>query len=84
VDSGSTNHVCNSLEGFLVTRQLNEGEMHLTVRDGTMVSVHSIGIIELYFESRVLILTNYLYVPNIRRNLISVTFFWVSVVIPLF
>jgi len=39
-----------------------------------MVPVHSIGIVKLYFESRVLILTNCLYVPNIRRNLIYVTF----------
>jgi hypothetical protein len=74
VDSRSTNHVCNSLQGFRVTRQLNEGEMHLTLGDGTMVHAHSIGIVELYFESRVLILTNCLFVPNIHRNLISVTF----------
>jgi hypothetical protein len=74
VDSGSTNHVCNSLQGFQETRKLNEGEMSVTLGDGTRVSVHSIGIVELYFNSRVLILTDCLYVPEIRRNLISVTF----------
>jgi hypothetical protein len=62
VDLRPTNHVCNSLQRFRVTRQLNEGEMYLTLGDGTMVPVHSIGIVELYFESRVLILTNiYMY-----------------------
>jgi hypothetical protein len=55
VDSGSTNNASNSLQGFQVTGQLNEGEMHLTLGDGMMVPVHSIGIVELYFESKVLI-----------------------------
>jgi transposase InsO family protein len=73
VDSGSTNHVCNSLQGFQETRRLNEGEMYLTLGDGTRVPVHSIGIMKLYFNSKVLILTDCLHVPNIRRNLISVT-----------
>jgi hypothetical protein len=68
------NHVCNSLQGFQVTRQLNEEDMHLMLGDGTMVLVQSIGTIELHFESRILILTNCLCVPNMHRNLISVTF----------
>jgi hypothetical protein len=52
VDSGSTNHVCNSLQGFQETRRLNEGEMYLTLGDGTRVPVHSIGIIKLYYINR--------------------------------
>jgi hypothetical protein len=48
--------------------------MHLTLGDGTMVSVHSIEVVEIYFKSRFLTLTNCLYVPSIRRNLIFVTF----------
>jgi hypothetical protein len=47
--------------------------MYLTLGDGTKVPVHSVGIMKLYFKSKVLILTNCLYVPNIRRELISVT-----------
>jgi hypothetical protein len=74
VDSGSTNHVCNSLQGLQVTRRLDEGEMYLTLGDGTKVPVHSIGIVKLCFNSKFLILSNCLYVPNIRRNLIFATY----------
>jgi hypothetical protein len=38
-----------------------------------MVPVHYIGIVELYFVSKVLFLSNCLFVPNICRNLIYVT-----------
>jgi hypothetical protein len=75
VDSRSTNHMCNLLQRFQVTRQLNEGEMYLTMGDGTRIPVNSVGIMRLYFNSRVLILSDCLDVPNICMNLISVTFF---------
>ena len=39
VDSGCTNHICNSLQGFQETRKLNEGEMFLTLADGSRILV---------------------------------------------
>ena len=74
VDSGCTNHICNSLQGFQKTRKLNEGELFLTLVDGRKIPVVAIGVFNLCFKSRVLILEDYLYVPNVRRNLISATY----------
>ena len=74
VDSGCTNHICNSLQGFQETRKLNEGELFLTLVDGSRIPIVAIGVYNLCFESRVLILEDYFYVPNVRRNLISATY----------
>ena len=53
---------------------LNEGEMFLTLVDRSRISVVAIGVCNLCFESRVLILEDCLYVPNVRRNLIFATY----------
>ena len=42
VDLGCTNHICNSLQGFQETRKLNEGEMFLTLADGSKIPVVAI------------------------------------------
>ena len=74
VDSGCTNHICNSLQGFQETRKLKEGELFLTLANGSRILVVSVGVFNLCFESKVLILEECLYVPNVRRNLISTTY----------
>ena len=74
MDSGCTNHICNSLQGFQETRKLNEGELFLALADGSRIPVVAVGVFNLCFESRVLILEDCLYVPNVRRNLISATY----------
>ena len=74
VDLGCTNHICNSLQGFQETKKLNEGELFLTLADGSRISIVAVGVFNLCFESRVLILVDCLYVPNIRRNLIFATY----------
>ena len=74
MDSGCTNHICNSLQGFQETRKLNEGELFLTLADGSRILVVAIGVFNLWIKYRVLILEDCLYVPNIRRNLISTTY----------
>ena len=53
---------------------MNEGEMFLTLADGSMIPVVATGVCNLCFESWVLILEDCLYVPNVRRNLISATY----------
>jgi Zinc knuckle. len=74
VDTGATNHVCNSLQGFQETRRLSDGEMHLTMGDATRVAVVAVGDVYLSFSSdKTLHLKDCLYVPSIRRNLISVS-----------
>ena len=47
--------------------------MFLTLADGSRIPVVAIGVCNLCFESRVLILEDCLYV-NVRRNLISATY----------
>ena len=44
--------------------------------DRSRIPVVAVGVYNLCFESRVLILEDCLYVPNVRRNLFSAT--WVN------
>ena len=74
VDLGCTNHICNTLQGFQETRRLNEGELFLALANGRKIPVVAIGVFNLCFGSRVLILEGCIYVPNVRRNLISATY----------
>ena len=74
VDLGCTNHICNSLQGFRETKKLNQGEMFLTLAKGSKIPIVAIGVFNFCFSSRVLILEDCLYVPNVCRNLISVTY----------
>ena len=48
--------------------------MFLTLANGSKIPIIAVGVFNLCFESRVLILEDYLYVPNVRRNLISATY----------
>ena len=74
VDTGATNHVCKSLQGFQVTRQLRDGEIHLQMGNNSQASALAVGELVLYFSrNKHLKLKNVLYVPEIRRNLVSVS-----------
>ena len=48
--------------------------MFFTLADGSRIPVVAVGVFNLCFSSRVLILEDCLYVPNVRRNLISATY----------
>ena len=48
--------------------------MFLTLADGSRIQVVAVGVFNLCFKSSVLILEDCLYVPNVRRNLISATY----------
>ena len=74
MDSCCTSHICNSLQGFQETRKLNKGELFLTLADRSKFPVVAVGVFNLCFNSRVLIMEDCLYVPNVRRNLISATY----------
>lgn len=74
VDSRATNHNCNSLLGFQNTKSLSNGE--ISFRPGTSVTVVArvVGVVHLYFDDfRSLILDDYLFVPELKRNLISIS-----------
>ena len=51
-----------------------KGKFFLTLADQSRIPVVAVGVFNLCFSSRVLILKDYLYVPNVRRNLISATY----------
>ena len=74
VNSSCTNHICNTLQGFQESKKLNEGELFLTLADGSRILIVAVGVFNLCFNSRVLILKDCLYVPNVRRNLIFATY----------
>ena len=48
IDSRATNHICNSLQGFRVTRGLNEGDMQLKMTFSASILVK--GILVLVFQ----------------------------------
>jgi hypothetical protein len=74
IDSGATIYVANSLQRFHTRRTLRRGERSIRVANGVEAEVEAIG--ELLLElnnSFILHLHNVLYVPSLRRNLISVS-----------
>ena len=74
VDTGATNHVYNSLQGFQETRRLADGEICLWLGDTTKVAARAVGEVSLRFGGhKLLVLKDCLFVPQIRRNLISVS-----------
>ena len=73
IDSGATNHVCISLQGFRETRSLLDMSFTLRTGNGNLVLAEVVGKVNLYFdEFRMIILRDCFYVPNFKRNLISV------------
>ena len=63
VDTGATNHVCNSLQGFQETRRLARGEIDLLMGDTSLVAAVAVGVVTLFFEGgKFLILDDCLYV----------------------
>ena len=72
VDSGATNHICCSLQGFRETRRLSEGEFSFKWGNGAQVSASAVGTVKLNFENSYLVLNNVYLVPCFGKNLISV------------
>ena len=52
---------------------LAEGEITLRVETGEVVSTRSVGNLKLFFRDRFIILDNVLFVPGMKRNLISIS-----------
>ena len=74
IDSGASIHVSNSLQGFRSKRKPSDAEVNLFVGNGNKVDVQFIGLVELKLESGfILRLKNTVYVPSMRRNLISLS-----------
>ena len=73
IDSRATNHICYSLRWFQQIRLLEERQKSLRLGNGEFIHVRAVGFISLYFENkRTLFLSNYLFLPNFKRNLVSI------------
>ena len=74
IDSRATVHVANSLQGFRTRRTLQRGERKIKVANGVEPEVKVIGDLSLELVDGFLLkLSKVLFVPSLRRNLISVS-----------
>ena len=54
--------------------RLAKWEIYLLMGDTMRVAAVAVGVVTLYFEGdKVLVLDDYFYVPDVRRNLVSVS-----------
>ena len=71
-DTGCIIHITNSLQGFSKTKEINNEVYNVYVGNGSKVAVESIGNVQLVLTSGfILKLSPVLYVPSMRRSLIS-------------
>ena len=71
---GSTVHVSNSMQGFLIIQTLNQNESCIVVGNGVKVPVVATGTYCLFLDiDCYLDLFQTLYVPSISRNLVSMS-----------
>uniref|UniRef100_A0A2N9EWH4 Integrase catalytic domain-containing protein n=1 Tax=Fagus sylvatica TaxID=28930 RepID=A0A2N9EWH4_FAGSY len=74
VDTGASIHVTNSLHGFKSKRRPYDGEVAVYMGNEEKALVEFIGVVNLPLASGgVLVLDDVVYVPSLRRSLISVS-----------
>ncbi|CAM8990125.1 unnamed protein product [Rhodiola kirilowii] len=73
VDSGATTHMCRDKGSFKSFAATNEGRV-LHMGDESSAPILGLGQVELEFSSgKIVVLCNVLFVPNIRKNIVSGT-----------
>ncbi|KAM1443641.1 hypothetical protein ACFX2I_039895 [Malus domestica] len=74
LDSGSSIHVTNSLQDCITKRTPNKDEVKVSVGNGRRVEVKALGTVRLKLDfGFCLELENVVYVPSMRRKLVSVS-----------
>lgn len=73
IDSVATNNVCTYLQGLQVQRKLREGEFTLRVGTENLVLALVVRVIKLYFGNKIFLLRDFFYVPELNRNLVSIS-----------
>ncbi|KAG8501842.1 hypothetical protein CXB51_004605 [Gossypium anomalum] len=73
-DSEATHHVCRDVTGLGESTPYS-GTSCLLIGDGTPSTILSVGSSSFHTKTKILRLSNILYVPNIRKNLLSVSRF---------
>ena len=72
LDTESPIHICNSLQELRISRRFKEGERFLNVKHGSRVPVLALGVVEIYFESCKILLSDYHFYPSFLLNVIFV------------
>jgi|UniRef100_A0A2N9FVY3 hypothetical protein len=74
VDTGASIHVTNSLHGFKSKRKPYDGEVAIYMGNGDKALIEYIGVVNLPLAfGGVLVLDDVVYVPSLRRRLISIS-----------
>lgn len=74
LDTGASSHICNSMQDLKESRRLSRGQESLRVGNGARVAALAVGTCYLTLSSGyVLSLQDCLFVPNIVRNIISIS-----------
>ena len=71
IDLRAINHVCYSLEWCKQSRPFSKGQRSLKLGNREYIFVMEVGLVELCFKT--LHLSDCLFVPNFKRNLVSVS-----------
>ena len=74
IDTGASIYVTNSLQEFKSKRRPNDGEIAVYMGNGEKALVEFIGVVNLPLASSgALVLDDVVYVPSLRRSLISIS-----------
>src|SRR6187397_2402890 len=74
LDTGCGSHLCSNSQGLRNARRLEKGEIELRVGNGARIGAVSVGTLSLSLPTGlVLELDNVYYVPNITKNIISIS-----------
>ena len=74
IDSGATQHVCNSMQGLKVTKKFRANEFTLHLGDGSRVEASAMGDVTLNFNNfKYLVLKDCYYIPVFKQNFISIS-----------
>ena len=75
LDTNANIHVTNSLQALRNLKRLSEGEMVVRLENRDKVQVEQIRVISLYlFTTHFLKLKNVIFLPFMKRNLISIVY----------
>lgn len=72
LDTGASTHIANTMQGFITQSVPSKDEVSVFVGNGIKVAVELIGVVRLQLESGFYLdLEDVVYVPSMRRNLVS-------------
>jgi hypothetical protein len=75
LDIGSCDYICSNMQALKNRRKLRNKEIQLRVGNGAQIAAVTVGSIELYLPSGLIMeLKNVYFVPSISKNIISILY----------